>query len=405
MVLLARELGPTGRGLVATTTAPLLLLVALLSGGVPDAVTHYVARMPEHRRTVMLRGTTLILSGAVAGIIAIFLSAGSLSGNHDEIRAEMSILSLSIIPASCVFLLRAQASAFLKWRRVSAEMFISSSIRILAISLLAAIDDLTVTTGSIVLALGVFVGAFAYLPLGGMGKGQEHTPGRSDAPTLGRLAHYSGASWLGVASASALSYFDQLTLTPLSSAYESGIYAVAISVSNLVGLLSSSVRQVVLATESSGVQLERIAATARITLLLNLVIAIAVCGSAPWLIPLVFGTEFREAIVPTVLLVIPLVAISSGSIASAGLMALGRPGARSMAVMIGAVLNAILVLILVPRYGALGAALAMLANITPSWICIRLMKRDYGVPTREFLILRRADLRIISDAVHGFARH
>ncbi len=75
-------------------------------------------------------------------------------------------------------------------------------------------------------------------------------------------------------------------------------------------------------------------------------------------LPLLFGSAFRSAIVPACILLIGLSVEGAAAVGSAYLWGAGRPGANSMAMGAGVVLTVALDLLLIPRFGATGAAIA-----------------------------------------------
>jgi len=75
-------------------------------------------------------------------------------------------------------------------------------------------------------------------------------------------------------------------------------------------------------------------------------------------LPLLFGQEFQPAVVPACLLLVGLAVEGAAAVASAYLWGAGRPGANSVGMGVGVVITIALDLLLIPRYGASGAAIA-----------------------------------------------
>lgn len=75
-------------------------------------------------------------------------------------------------------------------------------------------------------------------------------------------------------------------------------------------------------------------------------------------LPLLFGKEFQPAVVPACLLLVGLAVEGAAAVASAYLWGAGRPGANSVGMGVGVVITIALDLLLIPRYGASGAAIA-----------------------------------------------
>jgi O-antigen/teichoic acid export membrane protein len=96
-------------------------------------------------------------------------------------------------------------------------------------------------------------------------------------------------------------------------------------------------------------------------------------------LPLLFGPAFRAAVVPACILLIGLAVEGAAAVSSAYLWGAGRPGANSIGMGLGVIITVALDLILIPRHGAIGAAVAssiaylattaLLTGLT--WTCSR----------------------------------
>lgn len=75
-------------------------------------------------------------------------------------------------------------------------------------------------------------------------------------------------------------------------------------------------------------------------------------------LPLLFGAQFDAAVLPACLLLVGLSVEGAAAVGSAYLWGAGRPGANSVAMGVGVVLTIALDLLLIPRHGAPGAAVA-----------------------------------------------
>jgi O-antigen/teichoic acid export membrane protein len=96
-------------------------------------------------------------------------------------------------------------------------------------------------------------------------------------------------------------------------------------------------------------------------------------------IPLLYGAAFRPAVLAAQLLCVGLVGEGLGGVVTAFLYGTGRPGLNSMAVVAGLATTVGLDLVLIPRHGLLGAAVASCAAyaVTTAALlaCFRLVTR------------------------------
>jgi O-antigen/teichoic acid export membrane protein len=80
---------------------------------------------------------------------------------------------------------------------------------------------------------------------------------------------------------------------------------------------------------------------------------------------LLYGAEFGPAVAPARVLLAGMLLAGASGLASAYLYGRGSPGLNSIVLGIGLVITVVLDLLLIPRYGALGAATAS----TAAYLC------------------------------------
>jgi O-antigen/teichoic acid export membrane protein len=158
-------------------------------------------------------------------------------------------------------------------------------------------------------------------------------------------------------------------------------------------ILNNAFRDVMLAVESTDPQPSRVARASRISTLITAAVALALSVSGPLLITVVFGSEYQDSALVMVILLVGIVVGNPGSIAGAGIAASGRPGMRSIALIVACVVNVALVVVTVPRWGAVGAASAMAAaNLVAGMLMLHFARRQLGLQWRDFLSVKRADI-------------
>ncbi len=192
-----------------------------------------------------------------------------------------------------------------------------------------------------------------------------------------------------------------MLLVPLSGAYQLGLYAVAVVIAEIPLLLNNTVREVVFAADARGRDDARLTYAARMSGLICLVVAAAIAATMWWWLPVLFGREFAPALFVTLILLTAVIVGPPGSVAGAGLAARGFPRLRSWSLLLALAVNLMLVLALVPHFGAIGAALATLAgNVVSSNANIFFVRRQFGTPMRDFYLLRPADLRAFGKTIN-----
>jgi len=397
--ILAQSLGVTSRGEVAAATAPLLLAVNALTLGLPEAITYFTASRRSNPRKVLTKGSLCLLALGLAGTFALWLLAPLLAPADSQTGEAMSLAAFALAPSLLLGGIRAYAAGMSRWTLISFERFFGAILRLIAFLTLVSMNSLTVMSASITIAASSFAGVAVYLWL------LRKRP-QSDASGVSqddaRLLSYGMRVWIGALTGILLSRLDQVLMIPLSTAYQIGIYAVAVSISEVTLIFNSAVRDVLFSAESVKSNDSRLTRASRVSTLLTLVGSICVGISSIWLVPILFGHDFSESVVVIEILLLGVLLGNPGSVAGAGLSARGRPGLRSTALAVAFVVNLGMVLLLVPLYGATGAAVATLAgNLTAGMLCIVFMRIHFAFSISTFFGVRSGDLKGLSQVVSG----
>ncbi|WP_181421693.1 lipopolysaccharide biosynthesis protein [Curtobacterium sp. MCBD17_030] len=394
--LLAQGLGLEQRGAVAAATAPLLLAISSITFGLPEAVTYFVAR--GRGQATVWKSCLAILIGGLLATVGLWVLAPILSGGNDRIAKLIAISALSLTPALLLGVFRAAAGAVGLWQLTALESVVGAVMRLVWVGLLFLSDNLNPLSATVAMSVTLFVGIVAYAPLTRAAWGDA--PGNAQ-PRYGELFHYGSRVWIGSLSGILLTYLDQTIMTPLSSARELGLYSVCVSISAVVLVFNTTLRGVVFAAESAGPVTHRLVQSTRLSNLATVLIASLVALVSPWGLPLLFGAEFTGATPVLFVLLLAVVLGNPGSLAGVGLSARGRPEMRSMSLAVACVINAALVVVLVPDHGAMGAAWAtVVGNVVSAGLNLMWMKILFAVPVGAFLIPRRGD----TMAANVFAR-
>ena len=390
--ILARSLGVEGRGELAAAVAPMMLAATLATVGMPDALTYFVARRPE----VLLRALRFaVLLGAAAGIfstVLIVLLAPMLSAGNTGLATLMMVASVAVVPALAVAALRGAAAGLHQWRSVTLERTTGALLRIVGVVLLALAGWLDPLSATLVMAYAPLAGAVAYLPL--VRRDVVPIP-EPAAVTAAELLGYGGRVWIGAVAGLLLSRLDQVLMTMLSGSHELG----AVNVSDVPLILTGAITGVMFTADAKLRDDARLHAAARIAGLLALGTALLLALPMPVWLPWVFSAQFANATLPAVILLLAVVVGTPGSLAGAALSARGNPGLRSLSLLTACVLNVLLLLMLAPALGAVGAAMATLAgNLLAAYGNIWLLWRRHRVLPSGFIGLRRSDVVLVIGA-------
>ncbi len=155
--------------------------------------------------------------------------------------------------------------------------------------------------------------------------------------------------------------FNFIILGALAGPAVLGIYAVAAKYAEFLRLVPIAANWVLYPQFARSDAAHAAATSRRMILRAG---GVTACASIPMavlagvVVPVLFGPVFDNAVLPARILLIGLAAEGVGGVATAFLFGRGRPGLNSLAAGAGVVVTLVLDVILIPRFGAVGAAVA-----------------------------------------------
>lgn len=409
--LLAQALGVDGRGVLAASVAPFALAAAGLTLGLPEAMTYFVARRMARRKDVLSIGLIASAAIGILGSIGIFALSGILSGSDPRIAGLITVIGLAVAPAIMAGTVRGYVRGLQLWGLIAIEQVLASTTRLLAIGMLATLNVLTPLSAGVVTAASSFVGVLVYLwiPLftrftkaSSPSDSVPHPNSKELSATIGK---FGIGVWVGSVAGVLLSKLDQVLLLPLSSAAALGLYAVAVSIADVVRVFNTAVRDVVFSMQSARRDDESLGQASRVSTIFTAAAALAVWGASWILVPPLFGDEFRPSIDLIGVLLAGTVVGNVGSVLAAGLSARGKPLLRSIAILIGVGVNVVGIFLLVPILGAMGAAIAAaVANAITGMVVLAFAHRYFDLSPALFVRFRPSDLAYTMQAIHALLR-
>ena len=242
-VLVARLLGPEGRGIVAAITLWPMLLASLAISGLPYALVYHLKHAPREAERVvgagLLLGAGLASLAAVGGVIAIPFAMSRSYPPSAVLLAQMGAL-LTVTYLLSMLLKRTLGALGLQ--SAANRYGLADPLCYLAL-LLAAAAVAPLTPATAVACL--FAAGPATLAMMLRHLHQRRRPSLAGCRAwMGKLSAYT----LRAASASLLatlaSYLDRMILVALITPGELGLYAVAYALSRLVEVVQAAVSSV-----------------------------------------------------------------------------------------------------------------------------------------------------------------
>jgi O-antigen/teichoic acid export membrane protein len=183
-----------------------------------------------------------------------------------------------------------------------------------------------------------------------------------------------------------------------------GRYTLAVSLGQLLWLMSNSVATVLLPRIAASVAASTddsvgIRHTARVTRLS--LWATAICGLALGLlatqaIPMLYGEAFRPSVMALIWLLPGIVVFSVANVLAAYIAGIGKPRLNLLVSGVSLIITITLDVLLIPKLNIVGAAVASTVSYSVSaLLLIVFFIRETGVPLREVLLPTSEDVRIL----------
>jgi O-antigen/teichoic acid export membrane protein len=394
-VILARLLGPTGRGHLAAALLWPNLFISVGSLGLSESVVFFSAQMPGQERVVSASGLVVAICQAVFLGAAWYIAAPLILGHYGQetVRASRYMvlafpLALMPIVANAVLLGRFDVRSY-NLQRLSGVTLTALGLAALYLFRVSSVVAVVV----VYLAVGALTLGYSFGNLAS----QRWMGFRASRTLMRSLLRFGIRSHLGTVSGIANQNADQAVISLALSPFYLGLYSVALTlpagVSVIGGSLATIALPAVAAAGSTDDMRRTLAGLVKATLALSALAAGTLAIATPALIKIFFGSAFLAGTAVAEVLLLASILASANRVSSAGLRAFNRPLQAGAGDLLAAIITVISLLLLVPAIGLMGAAIAVslasAANFGFNlWTCTRL-----GISARALLIPTSADVR------------
>jgi O-antigen/teichoic acid export membrane protein len=408
-IAVSRVLGPDGRGIVALVSVLIATSTALATFGFGTSFA-YLAGKNLHPLDQIVGNSVVAAFGLGALTILVLVACsdlllGSVLRGMSGLEYEVTLASVPFAYLA-VFQLNFLVGAG-EAQRASVMQLCSGVFAAALITAALLLGNQGVTGVITTIAVVAVVVALWYLAIVVRMYGISF----AGSGTIGKAAARFGAKvYLGTISGQFWLRADLLVLNLYAGPSAVGQYSLATSLAEKIWILDSSVAQVTLHDVIGSAAREAgliVAKTSRNVLFLAAGGCVALAVVAPWLVPALFGEEFSAAVGPLWLLLPGVLAIAvARPISSYFYGQMGRPQITSAVSILTAVVGIAAYLILVPPFGAAGAALgSSIAYIVPVIAYVPLFRRATGLTARETFLINREDLAMYSRLLRTMLGH
>lgn len=362
VVIVARELGPVGQGLVAVALAVPAVLVLLFGVGVPVSATYFVGSRRYEVREVVGHAMALAALGAASALlcaallVAVGLDAKILPGlSHSALAVALAMVPLGLLRLNLAGIVQGQQ------RVLHLSMIDTVEAIVLVISIIGATSAFDRSIAAVLTAYAVA----SFVALGLVVRDLRASSvlcGPKWDRSIAREMTVFGMRGNAGNLLQFLTYrLDTLFVNAWVGSRPAGIYSVAVRIAELLWLLPNAVGRVLLPRSAASTE-ERSRefaprvfwATATATVVLAGVLSI----SADQVIRILFGPGYAHAVSALLVLLPGVIAVSCSVVLSNEMVGRGAPQLNALNSFVGAIATLLFDVALIPWLGVIGAAMA-----------------------------------------------
>lgn len=392
--ILARTLGPEGKGAVTYVGTTIWVAVTLGGLGFASAAVQHIGKRRYDARTVV--GVQLV-AGLVLGVLAGGVAAGILYGAQERLGLPFHAVLLAP-PLVTAALIAANLHGVLIGR---GQILTMNRLQVITPVVWAATAWVVLSSGvrSLGPLIGAWFGAQFVAPIATLAVVLSRVP-----PARGKMREAAGSSIsFGLESYAAgllwtlVLRLDALLLGVMAGPAALGLYSVATLLGETLWYVPRALTLALTPRIASRTAPEALSLTLRAV---RMGVALVALGAlflliaSPWLIHLVFGDRFDGSIAPLRLLLPGIIANAVASpLALFVTQQSGRPRINAAIGSISLVVNLLLNLWLIPKVGASGSAIASsVAYLLTAALVAIVVARQPGFSWRALLLARASDL-------------
>jgi O-antigen/teichoic acid export membrane protein len=381
-IIVARALHPEGRGAYAIVVAIATATMAVGHLSLDQAV---VGLWPGRGEALTANAAVLgplLGIGAAAGAAGL-AAAGALG---QQATRDPAVLALGLLAVPLMISGLYLSSALMlagRIRVVDRSQLLSGVVQCGALLTVAAAGRISVAW-----VIGLWTLAMA-APLVLLMPAARPRIRRFDAGLAGRSLSLGARYHAGSVALYLTQRLDIILLGVLASTHAVGLYTVAVTFAELALIPTEALARASLSRQAVADLKTVVAATVKATRTSTALAAgtvAALCLAAPVLLPAAYGAEFAGAVPALFALAPGLFALGAARQVSAYLVRLHRPLTMSAASVVALALNVVVILVLVPRWGIVGCALASSASyMLIAAVQVARFCRSSGTPIRQLL--------------------
>ena len=402
-ILIARSVGPAGKGSLDLIVATSALLGMVLSMSLPQGATFVIAQGKVAANVV---ASQLVLVSLLQALVALIIL--SLLRFTDYFQTFLPDWGMWIVAGVVLYvwvdLLTKFWAAVLTGQQqiavVNNAEFVGRVAQFVSIFILSAalyFSGKQLSVGAlflVTLSASVLINLLLFASLGLKFQPSSDWSGLKAAMAFAVPCYAANVAQF-------LNYKLDVFVVGFIAGKESvGRYTLAVSLGQLLWLMSNSVATVLLpkiaASTDDSASIRHTARVTRLSLW-----ATAICGAALGLlatqaIPVLYGEAFRPSVLALIWLLPGIVLFSVANVLAAYIAGIGKPRLNLLVSGVSLIVTITLDVLLIPKLNIVGAAIASAVSYSVSaLLLIVFFMRETGTPLREILLPTSEDVRML----------
>ena len=360
-IIVAHWMGAEGVGALAVINISVAMIVQLGSFGLPSSNTYFIAQDQAHFRAAAINSLIFALGAGTILAAGLSMTAALRPDWFGFVSPQLIRIAAISIPFQLITLIGLNILlAVGKIREfnlldLAGQSFVLINAVLVLFVLQRGLEALVTLNTIASILVSIVIAALLVTS----GKRIVQSSWRADLLLLRRMITYGLKFHVSILAGAIIIRADLLVVNYFRSEAEAGVYSVASQFALLLMLLPGVIATM-LFPRVTGEQDVSGETTCKVSRYTTLVMFVCCLAAVPFslLLPWIYGREFAEATKLLLILLPGVYLMGLESVLVQHFNALGLPRAIPLYWLVTLVLNLILVFILVPRFGAQGAAIA-----------------------------------------------
>ena len=394
-LLSAWALKPEGRGDLTIITMWLFVFSLVGTLGLPLAHRYWTARESGWQSEIFSNTVAYtLIAGLIMTVIGWFVVPLLTDGRSPEIVRYTQLFTLNIPVILLTEMLRGQLEGARLFGWVGAARLSFITTQAIGYLIFHLFGWLTLENAILIIIVGQII--CPLIMLGGVLK-KLRPRWNFSLKVFREEISYGLRSYFGIITGYAVLRLDLIMLAIFAPSQIIGLYVVAVALAEITATLASSVADVLMpevaAANNSKESVLLVGKSLRLMFYAHFTVLIPLLVAAPYILKVIYGESFVAATGALRLLLLASIVWSTGLTVISGLDGLGHPGLSTIARLASTVTTVAALLLLLPRYGIIGAAAASLLGYgTLLFVALFCFLRQQRIGFWEFLRPRRADI-------------